>query len=68
MNDPIITVSVWRGPQSALAARLGIEPSHMVALIHRRGLRRGGGWELQVTSPAAMQTLKHSLRVADELD
>lgn len=66
MNDPIITVSIWRGPQSALAARLGIAPSHMDAFVRRLGLKRGGSIELSVRSPVAMKTLRHALRVADE--
>lgn len=66
MNDPLITVSIWRGPQSALAARLNLPTAHLAALLKRRALRRGGNWELQITSPAALRTLAHSLRVADE--
>ena len=46
MNDPIVTVSVWRGQQSALAARLGIAPVQLAALVNRLGLKRGGSIEL----------------------
>ena len=66
VNDPIISVTVWRGQLTALSARLGIAPSHLAALIKRRGARRGGHLEIEVSSPAAMRTLAHALRIADE--
>ena len=66
MSDPFVVISVWRGPASALAARLGVSPAILAPLVKRRALRRGGNWELQITSPAAMRTLKHALAVADE--
>ena len=65
-TDPVVAVTVWRGPRSALAALLGIAPAHLAALLKRRGLRRGGGIEVPVQSPVAMRTLAHTLRVADE--
>ncbi len=65
-GDPVVSVTVWRGPRSALAALLGIAPSHLAALLKRRGLRRGGVIEVPVQSPTAMKTLKHSLAVANE--
>lgn len=67
--DPLITVSIWRGPQSALAARLGIAPAILAPLVKRRGQRRGAnGWEVQIESPQALRTLRHMLTIADEAD
>ena len=65
-GDPVISVTVWRGPRSALAALLNIPPSHLAALLKRRGVKRGGCVEIPVLSPTALRTLKHSLAVADE--
>ena len=65
-GDPVVSVTVWRGPRSALAALLGIAPSHLAALLKRRGVKRGGAVEISLNSPVAMKTLRHSLRVADE--
>lgn len=65
-GDPVISVTVWRGPRSALAALLGLSPAHLAALLKKRGVKRGGGIEVPVQSPVAMRTLAHTLRVADE--
>ena len=65
-GDPVISVTVWRGPRSALAALLNIQPAHLAALLKRRGLKRSGCIEVPVQSPTAMRTLAHTLRVADE--
>lgn len=65
-GDPTITISVWRGPRSALAALLGLSPAHLAALVKRRGVKRGGAVEISLNSPVAMKTLRHSLAVADE--
>lgn len=67
MNDPTITVSIWRGPASALALRLGIPHAHLLALVNRRGQRRGAtAVEISIQSPQALRTLRHALAVADE--
>ena len=65
-GDPVISVTVWRGPRSALAALLGLSPAHLAALLKKRGVKRGGHLEIEVCSPVAMKTLRHTLRVADE--
>ena len=65
-TDPVVAVTVWRGPRSALAALLNIPPSHLAALLKRRGVKRGGAVEISLNSPVAMKTLRHSLRIANE--
>lgn len=66
VTDPVVSVTVWRGPRSALAALLNIPPSHLAALLKRRGVKRSGHFEIEVCSPIAMKTLRHTLRVADD--
>ncbi len=65
-GDPVVSVTVWRGPRSALAALLGIAPSHLAVLLKKRGLKRGGHLEIELCSPIALRTLRHTLRVAGE--
>ena len=65
-GDPVVSVTVWRGPRSALAALLGLSPAHLAALLKRRGVERSGHFEIEVCSPIAMKTLRHSLRIANE--
>ena len=61
MNDPLVTVCVWRGPLSALAARQRLDPHELMRRIRNHGLRRGENWEVQVQSPVAMATLARVL-------
>ena len=61
MSDPLVTVSIWRGPLSALAARQKMTPKALMTLISRHGLRRGANWEVPVSSSVAMATLQRVL-------
>jgi len=55
--DPLITVIAWHGPLSQLSARLGLTPRRIRSIA----LRRRGRLELEVVSPAAMQTLRRQI-------
>lgn len=61
MTDPIISIVVWRGPLSALAARQRMPPALLLSRIRARGLRRGNSWEVRVESPTSMATLRRVL-------
>ena len=61
MSDPLVTVTVWRGPLSALAARQKLAPHELMRRIRAHGLRRGANWEVPVSSSVAMATLQRVL-------
>ena len=61
MNDPLVTVTVWRGPLSALAARQKLTPGELLRRIRNHGLQRGANWEIPVSSPTALATLARVL-------
>lgn len=61
-SDPLVTVSVWHGPLTALAARQRLTPGELLGKIRRVGLKRGAaGYEVQLDSPTALLTLKRVL-------
>lgn len=63
MTDPMVTITCWKGPLSALAARQRLAPHELMRRIRRSGgMRRGAaGWEVSVSSPTAMATLARVL-------
>lgn len=65
-EDPIISVVCWRGFQSQLAARLGIDPARLNGRVKQLGLKRGWTIELEIQSPAAMRTLRSRLTRHEE--
>ena len=61
MSDPVVSVVVWRGPLSALAARQKMTPGELLRRIRNHGLQRGANWEIPVSSPVALATLARVL-------
>lgn len=59
--DPAVTIAVWEGPLSALAARLNTTPAALLQQLRRRGGRRGADWRLDVHSPVALATARRVL-------
>lgn len=61
MSDPLVSIVVWRGPLTALAARQRLTPDELRRRLRARGLKRGAAWEIQLSSPSAMATLRRVL-------
>lgn len=59
--DPTVTVSIWSGPLTALAARVGMEPRALAATLNRVGHRVRGNLQLELQSPVALTTLRRVL-------
>lgn len=64
--DPQITITCWKGRLSALAARQRVAPAELMTRIRQHGLQRGGNWEIEITSPQSMITLRRVLDQDDE--
>ena len=61
MTDPIVTVTVWRGPLSALAARQRLTADDLRKRLRQHGQRRGAEWDVMVSSSTALATLRRVL-------
>ena len=74
-GDPVISVTVWRGPRSALAALLGLSPAHLAALLKKRGFVRpeivvwtdGAARNLSLDPEAAKVTYRVEITGTDAL-
>lgn len=66
MSDPLVSIVVWRGPLSALAARQAMLPAELSRRIRAHGKKRGAAWEVRVESPSAMVALRRVLNAEVE--
>lgn len=62
IGDPLVTVELWNGPASALAARLGMTHLELARSLKYAGRSVRGRLTVSVNSPVAMISLKRALR------
>lgn len=65
--DPLVRITVWEGPASALAALLRIPPHAINGLLAHNAKRTVDGYAIDVASTAVMSRARCTLlRTADE--
>lgn len=65
ISDPLVTVELWSGSASALAARLGMTHLELTRSLKYAGRSVRGRLTVSVHSPAAMHSLKRALRMPE---